>query len=210
LCATRFHVTVTDMESTDAREYRMGARAESTSQTGERILAAATEIFWERPSDQISLDEVASRAGVAVRTVIRRFGGKEGLFAASAARELQRTRDERDRAPVGDVPAAVAVLVEHYEETGERVLKLLAEEARVASLSEIVDRGRALHRDWCARVFAPALSGLRGVDRRRRLAQLVAVCDVYMWKLLRHDARLSRRQVELALVELLNPMVRRA
>ena len=74
-------------------------------------------------------------------------------------------------------------------------------------LGEIVDMGRALHRDWCTRVFAPALAGLGGVERRRRLAQFVAVCDVYMWKLLRRDAGLSRRQTELALVELLTPMM---
>lgn len=64
-----------------------------------------------------------------------------------------------------------------------------------------------MHRDWCARVFAPALSGRTGVDRRRRLAQLVAVCDVYTWKLLRLDAGLSRRQTEIAMAELLNPML---
>jgi AcrR family transcriptional regulator len=195
------------MESVGVRPYRMGVRAEATAETGERILAAAATVFWERPSDQISLEEVSRRAGVSVRTVIRRFGGKEGLLAAGVARELQRTRTERDAAPVGDIAAAVAVLVEHYEVTGDRVLKLLAEEQRLSSLSEIVDLGRALHRDWCARVFAPVLAGLGGVDRRRRLAQLVALCDVSTWKLLRRDAGLSRSQTELALVELLNPMV---
>ena len=116
-------------------------------------------------------------------------------------------RDERDAAPVGDVAAAVAVLVEHYEVTGDRVLKMLAEEERIANLSEIVAGGQALHRDWCAKVFAPALARLADVERRRRLAQLVAVCDVYTWKLLRRDAGLSRNQTDLALVELLNPML---
>jgi AcrR family transcriptional regulator len=203
----QFRVTVTDMELVGVRPYRMGVRADATEETGERILDAAATVFWERPSDQMSLDEVALRAGVSVRTVIRRFGGKEGLLAAGVARELQRIRDERAEAPTGDLAAAVAVLVEHYEGNGERVLKLLTEEEHVPGLREIVDKGRALHRDWCARVFAPALAGLAGVERRRRLAQFVAVCDVYVWKLLRHDAGLSRRQTELALVELLNPMV---
>jgi hypothetical protein len=64
------------------------------------------------------------------------------------------------------------------------------------------------HREWCARVFASALADLLPTSRRqRRLAQLVAICDVYTWKLLRRDARLSRRQTELALVELLNPLL---
>jgi AcrR family transcriptional regulator len=189
------------------RRYQMRARAQATMETAERILDAAVEAFWERPSDQLSMDEVAERAGVSVRTVIRRFGTKEGLFAAGVAREMQRTRDARSDVPAGNVVAAVAVLVAHYEVTGDRVLKLLAEVERVPSLRGIVEGGRALHRDWCVAVFAPVLTILTGVARRRRLAQFVAVCDVYMWKLLRHDAGLSRRQTELALIELLNPMM---
>jgi AcrR family transcriptional regulator len=195
------------MKPVGSRPYRMSARAGAAAETGERILDAAVEAFWRRPSDQLSLDDVAKRAGVSVRTVIRRYGGKQGLLAAGVAREMERTRDERDAAPVGDVAAAVAVLVEHYEVSGDRVLKMLAEEERVASLSEIVAGGKALHRDWCARVFAPALARLTGVEHRRRLAQLVAICDIYTWKLLRQEAELSRSQTELALVELLIPML---
>ena len=78
--------------------------------------------------------------------------------------------------------------------------------ARVPALSDIADAGRAVHRAWCARVFAAALVDRSGVERKRRLAQIVAVCDVYTWKLLRLDAELSRRQTELALVELLTPL----
>jgi hypothetical protein len=51
------------------------------------------------------------------------------------------------------------------------------------------------------------LDGLSGPLRRRRLAQLVAICDVYVWKLLRRDARLSRKQTELALIEMLTPLI---
>ena len=194
----------TDRES--PRVYRMGARADAAAATGERILDAAVELFWEQPTDTFSLDDVAHRAGVTVQTVIRRFGGREGLIAAAVARESERVRTQRDEAPVGDVAVAVRVLVEHYEQTGQRVLRMLAEQSRIPTLAAIVDSGRALHRQWCARVFAPALAGRSGVDRQRRLAQLVAVCDVYMWKLLRLDAGLSRRQTELALVELLTPI----
>jgi AcrR family transcriptional regulator len=197
-------MTKTDRES--PRVYRMGARADAAAATGERILDAAVELFWEQPTDTFSLDDVAHRAGVTVQTVIRRFGGREGLIAAAVARESERVRTQRDDAPVGDVAVAVRVLVEHYEQTGQRVLRMLAEQSRIPTLAAIVDSGRALHRQWCGRVFAPALAGRSGVDRQRRLAQLVAVCDVYMWKLLRLDAGLSRRQTELALVELLTPI----
>jgi AcrR family transcriptional regulator len=185
----------------------MVVRAASAAATGERILDAAVELFWESPGEQASLDEVARRAGVTVQTVIRRFGGKEGLFAAAAEREAGRVQRQRDATPAGDVAGAVRELVEHYEKMGDRVLRLLAEEERVPQLREIADRGRAYHRDWCARVFAHALESREGVEGRRRLAQLVTVCDVYAWKLLRRDAGLSRRQTELALVELLEPLL---
>ncbi|HKF76980.1 MAG TPA: helix-turn-helix domain-containing protein [Candidatus Dormibacteraeota bacterium] len=189
------------------RPYRMLARAEAAAATAERILDVAIELFWERPTDQISLDEVARRASVSVQTVIRRFGGRDGLFAAASEREAGRIRRQRDEAPAGDVAAAVQVLVEHYETMGDSVLRLLAEEDRVRGLRVIADQGRAFHRAWCERVFAPALSGLDCPDRERRLAQLVAVCDVYTWKLLRRQAGLSRGQTELALVELLEPLL---
>jgi hypothetical protein len=38
-------------------------------------------------------------------------------------------------------------------------------------------------------------------------AQLVAICDVFTWKVLCRDAGLSRRQTELELVELLESMM---
>ena len=63
------------------------------------------------------------------------------------------------------------------------------------------------HRDWCEMVFAHVLTGRTGAERR--LARIVAVCDVHMWKLLRRDAGLSRDQTELSLVELLTPILKR-
>jgi AcrR family transcriptional regulator len=169
------------------RPYRMTARAAAAAATGERILDAAAEVFYDK--GDLALDDVAARAGVTVQTVIRRV------------------RDQRDTAAVGDVPAAVRVLADHYEEMGDRVLALLALEDRSAAAAQVVGQGRLLHRAWCERVLAPALAGLDEAARARRLAQLVAVTDVYTWKLLRRDAGLSRDDVELALRELLDPLM---
>ena len=52
-----------------------------------------------------------------------------------------------------------------------------------------------MHREWCEQAFEPYLRHLSGSDHRRRLAQFVAICDVYTWKLLRRDYRLSRFQM---------------
>ena len=184
----------------------MTNRAEAANATAERILDAVTELFWERPTDQVVLRDVAERAGVTVQTVLRKYAGKEALLAAAADRAMSRTEAERAVTP-GDVDTAIEVLLEHYEQVGPKVLRLLAEELTSPTLAEFVAPGRALHREWCATTFAETLESLSGVTRKRRFAQLVAVCDVYTWKLLRLDSGLSRRQTQIALHELLGPLL---
>ncbi len=183
----------------------MTARAAAAAATAEQILDAATDVFYE--TGDLPLDAVAAGAGVSVQTVIRRFGGREGLLAAGLERESGRVRDQRDQALVGDVGDAVRVLLDHYDEHGDRVLSLLALEHRSPTAAEVLAQGRLLHRAWCERVFAPALARLDGAARVRRLAQLVAVTDVLTWKLLHRDAGLARPDVDLALRELLQPLM---
>jgi AcrR family transcriptional regulator len=185
----------------------MVARAASAAATGERILDAAVAMFWEGPSLQFSLDDIASRAGVTVQTVIRRFGGKDGVIAAAVERETAKVAATRDPAQVNSPAEAVGQLVDHYEALGDLVIQMLAEEVRTPALRKVTESGRHFHREWCERVFEAALAPLTGAERKRRLAELVAVCDVYTWKLLRRDAALSRRQTELALLELVEPLV---
>jgi AcrR family transcriptional regulator len=186
----------------------MRERARSAAETADRILDAAVEIFAEASLTQLTLASVAERAGVAVQTVIRRFGDKASLVAAAATRETATISTQRGAAPPGDLAGIVDNLVDHYEAHGAMSLRLLAEEEASPTIGAITRVGRDYHRDWCARVFAPALSGLTAVDRDRRHAQLVAVCDVYTWKLLRRDAGLSRQQTTTALLELLEPLTR--
>jgi AcrR family transcriptional regulator len=185
----------------------MGARAAAAEATGERILDAVETVYVEQPFEQITLDTVAERAGVTVQTVLRRFGSKPLLFAKVLERMAVRVGKQRGSAPVGDAEGAVRILVDHYEEFGDIVLRLLSEEQVRPSLRTLADQGRAYHRRWCERVFAPTLEQLGGVERERRVAQLITVCDVYVWKLLRRDRGLSRRQTELAMRELVEPLL---
>jgi AcrR family transcriptional regulator len=180
----------------------MSARAEAAAVTARRVLDAALELFTERPYEEVSLDEVAARSGVAKRTVLRRFGSKDELFLAAMNQAVEEMVAQREAAPVGDLAGAVANVVEHYERWGANRLRLLLQEDRIPVVADNVRGGRDYHRAWVERTFAPLIAGSRGAARRRRVAALVVLTDVYTWKLLRLDLGLSRAQTERTLVEL--------
>jgi len=185
------------------RPYRMTARADAAAATASRVLEVALELFTERAYEDVALEEVARLAGVTKRTVLRRFGSKEELFveAMMAAARVEMSR--RDAATVGDVAGAVRNVVESYERFGANRLRLLSQEDRIPVVAENVEGGRRYHRSWVERTFAPLLDGLDGGERARRVAALVALTDVYTWKLLRRDLGLSPEESARTLVEVI-------
>lgn len=188
----------------------MAARADAAEATGERILEAARELFSELLYDRVSLKAVADRASVSAQTVIRRFGSKDGLFAAVARRRSAQIRHERDEAPVGDLGAAATNVVASYERWGDEQLHLLAQERRTGAMAEAVAAGRRYHRAWVQRVFSPWLSDLPAQEGKRRAAELVAATDLYTWKILRRDHGLSRAETEAAIRDLLERLTAEA
>ena len=81
------------------RAYRMVARAEAAEATARAIIAAARRLFSELPYDEVSLPAVAAAAGVTVQTLLRRFGSKDGLFAAAARERSRRSAPNARRDP---------------------------------------------------------------------------------------------------------------
>ena len=180
----------------------MVARAQAAARTRERILDAVTALAGERFLDDISLADVATAAGVTVQTVLRHFDGREALFADAADRGEAAVEEPRRRVTPGDVQGAARRAVADYERFGDALMLWLAQEERSSFIRPLVERGRSLHHDWIDAVFAPQLSGRRGSERTRLRAQLIAVTDVYTWKLLRRDLGLSRRETERSIVGL--------
>jgi AcrR family transcriptional regulator len=173
---------------TAARTYRMTARARGVEQTRDRILDAVVALHLERLSSDISLADMAAAAGVSVQTVLRHFGTRDSLVEAARERAVADVQEERRTEP-GDVSGAVRAVVDHYERLGDGVLMLLAQEGTEAFAAEITSRGRAMHRQWVVDSFGPALPAER--DAEEVVDLLVVATDVYTWKLLRRDRRLS-------------------
>jgi AcrR family transcriptional regulator len=185
------------------RPYKQVARAQAQQRTREALLDAANEEFVKGELSKASLEELAAKAGVTKQTVLRHFGSKQGLIEAAVRRAGAVVRRERAKAPVGDVPGAVHSLMDHYERYGDLMMRLLGEGNWFYLVRKVTDHGRELHREWIVRTFEPQLTKLSEEVRERRTAQLVAVCDLYVWKLLRRDMELSVPQAEIALVELI-------
>jgi AcrR family transcriptional regulator len=176
------------------RTYTMTARAEAAERTRAAILDAAVHLATTRLLAHISLDDIASEAGVSVQTVLRRFGSRAGLIDAATAHAGREVAEER-QAPVGDTVAAVELVVAHYERRGDGVVLLLAQETTDPQVRRITDNGRRLHREWVETVFAPYLPTPPAA--REALVDLLAVAtDVYTWKLLRRDRGLDRTATE--------------
>ena len=175
------------MNSTAAkREYRQTARAEAAQATADRIIDAFAARMRESWFDEIRLEDVARDAEVSVPTVVRRFGGKDGLLEAAYAR-MGREVMARRRVEPGDVDACIRVVAEDYEETGDLVMRSLAQEDRHTPIRTMTNIGRRSHRNWVAAVFSPWLEPLDAAEAERRLDELVIATDVYVWKLVRRD-----------------------
>jgi AcrR family transcriptional regulator len=189
-----------------ARPYTMRLRAASAEATRRRILDAVVALLRSRFRSEIRLEDVAADAEVTVQTIINVFGGRSVLLDEGLSEMLRELRAQRLRPHPGDVGAAVAALVEHYEQFGDLVIRNLAENAD----RELIETGRAGHRQWVQRQFGPNLAALDGKERRKRTDQLVCACDVYTWKLLRKDMGRSRIETESTILATVTAIVRAA
>jgi AcrR family transcriptional regulator len=172
-----------------AKQYNMELRSAAADATRERILVAAAEVFLERWYDDVTLAELAKRAGVSGQTVINHYGGKEQLAAAAYDYLGKQITQRRYTPEPGDVEGAVEALVEDYEVTGDAVIRMLALEEKFATLGPLLKRGRKGHREWVETMLeAPDLTH-----------ELIVATDVYSWKLLRRDQGLSRERTTAAI-----------
>jgi AcrR family transcriptional regulator len=194
-----FALISVDMKS--SRAYTQTARADSVAATRRRIVEATVDVLGASP--EVTLAAVAARAQVSVQTVLRHFASRDALITEAAAA----LADERAAEP-GDPELAVRALYGQYERRGDANLRLLAREDADPRVRLLMDRGRALHRDWAAQVFAPQL-GAHPPDARDALLDLLVVAtDVYTWKLLRRDRGLTRREAESRAGQLVDRILR--
>ncbi|WP_433203562.1 helix-turn-helix domain-containing protein [Dactylosporangium sp. CS-047395] len=174
--------------NTTPRPYRQRARADAADSNTERVLAAALELFVERPLDQVTLAAVAERAGVGLQTVIRRVATKDGLIAAVGAWVGPQVAEDLGPPPGPDPAAVAAAFRRHYSRWAPALARTLQQEDSSPALARNAEGGRIAHRAWLAAAFPDASPLLR--------ARLAGVTGVELWIVLTVHEGLSAEQAE--------------
>ncbi len=191
------------MKSPPTRPYVQRDRARAAQANTERILRAALELFVERPIEQITLANVAERAGVGLQTVIRRVGTKDGLIRATAEWVDPQVQESRGAPPGSDPWAVAEAVAAQYERWGAMTDRLLRQEDASPAIGELAQHGRINHRLWIEATFASELDGLTPEERHAMRARLVGVTGVELWQVLRHVEGLSAQQATQAVADLI-------
>jgi AcrR family transcriptional regulator len=171
------------------RPYHQTARAEAAEGLRQRVVTAFHDLLLSRWIDEITLDEVAVSAGTTRQTVIRLFGGKDGLLEQVIGLSLQ---------------TAIETLIAHYEAVGDMVVRFLAQEERHPALRPLLAKGRREHRAWVSQRFSSTQSRVNARERERQITRLIVATDIYTWKLLRRDFGKSPVEVQQLMVGIIN------
>ena len=176
------------MKYDSTRTYVMKARADAAAATKARILESCRLLLVTHSFEDMTVDAIAAGANTTTRTVLRIFGSKEELFAQA----LHSLGDFGIKPIVSkDLDDLVSGAYEFYEKVGDTVVRWLGDEARVPAMHEHLETGRKHLREWVSKAFASKLDSLGGANRKELLDALIVAFDVYTWKLLRRDFRLS-------------------
>ena len=185
------------------RPYNNTKQSEIKALSRQRIIEAVTNLYDEKWLDEITLQQVADRAGVTSKTVIRHFGSKENLYIEADKAFRAQPEMVRQIPEPGNIPDIVRCIVAHYEAMGRRLLRALAQEERIAMLRPVLENGRLDHTNWVQQAFAPYLGTLSKEERKKRQAQLYAITDLYVWKVLRLEQKISHQQTKETIEEML-------
>jgi TetR/AcrR family transcriptional regulator len=127
--------------STDPRRLR----------TIQALLSSAEKVFAKKPFDDVTVEEIAERAGVAVGSIYNNFGSKAGLHAAVVDRALDVDREYMDRAytpdrsPIEQLQAAAAEYLRFYVDQPE-FFRMLAFPAPLGNYPAAVETAQRLAR----------------------------------------------------------------
>src|SRR3954451_22701385 len=93
------------------------------------LMRAGEEVFSERPFEDVSIDDIATAAGVSKNLLYHYFAGKRELYLAviaeAAKRMLELTEPDPDVEPIDRLHASLQAHLDYAEEHAEGYTALL-------------------------------------------------------------------------------------
>jgi AcrR family transcriptional regulator len=188
-------MTATDAPQT--RAYDMGKRTEASEGTRRRIAEAAGELFKEKDYDLVTLTAIARAAGVSHQTVLNHFESKAGVLMGTVEVIAEQMAELQDDAVAGDLASIVHATCDRYEVMGDANARWAALSSRVPEVNDALETGRLGFEWWLIEMLGEQLPPADEAEELERVLRGVhAAMDVYTWKLLRRDMRLSQERTE--------------
>lgn len=141
-------------------------RDEQAARTRERILEGAIDLLADGALTELTVPLVASRAGVAVRTVYRYFPTKEALLEAVALLVDGRFGPQPFMETGGEVRALAGELFRHFETN----LDLMRAGRLSSAGKEVFAQTRRSRVASCEQALEPLLEGMDEEERRRAVS----------------------------------------
>ncbi len=178
------------------RKYTLGKRSESIDDTRRRIVDATFDLHSEKGVVATSMQDVAERADVALRTVYNHYPTIDDLVGGCAQKVILllspptpaifnglKTLEERMLRLVGELFAM-------YERGSVQLEVARCEQSEVAGLASFVANERALRNELVGEALHPF------EVRREALKEMVALTDFYVWKAFAQANLTTRQAVE--------------
>ena len=172
----------------------MSERARQVALNDRKVINAMSDLWLEMPLSEITLEKVSQRAGVTVRTILRKFGSKEGLFKACIESDNDRFTHKRKDVKPGDLTGIIEALLDEYEHMGNALVRTLTVEYEYPVIQTLLEKARMFHREWCLHVFEPFLPDPGSDNFETVLSAFITATEFYLWKLLRKDLGKTRKQ----------------
>jgi TetR/AcrR family transcriptional regulator of autoinduction and epiphytic fitness len=184
------------------------ARGERTRLNVLEALLALVEEGQLRPTAQ----EVAERAGVALRTVYHHFEDVEALrrlaFDLQVGRNREALRPVDTSQPVAERCRQVAHQLRRFHEAISPIRRaVMLEERSSQQMADVLRRARAMRRQFVEQAFVPETEGLEVAERRAVLDALDVTTSWQSWYYLRaslgRGAQVAERVLAFQLEQLL-------
>jgi len=177
------------------------------------VLDAVHELFVERRSVP-TVESVAERSGVSLRSIYRYFPDVSQLMTAALARRVENAEPLFQLAGLGEGALKDRVLrfVDHrldiYELAAPTIRAAFSLSGSAVAIRDQIERRRQLLRDQAAQHFAPELAGC-GADRAQEvLAAIEVVCQFESLELLREQRGMTVEESRRVLVAAVTALLR--